>query len=235
MSVTRQVLMVLMLPIMVMQGLWVRRNILRLPAAKGKRKGRCGDESNLRILILGDSAAAGVGVDEQSQALSGQLVEALEQQNHNNFSWRIIARSGLTSAKMLRYLQNRRPETFDVALISLGVNDITRGVGTQKWLALQTDLLELLLGKYGCKQVIFTAIPPLGRFPSLPQPLRWVLGQQAEHKNALLKQLLDDKPAASQLDLTRHVVSSPLARDGFHPSDELYQLWGRAAAAQILK
>ncbi|MGR3528415.1 MAG: SGNH/GDSL hydrolase family protein, partial [Sulfitobacter sp.] len=70
-------LRVLMLPILLAQGFRVRARALRLSEADGPRFGQVGDGPPLSILILGDSSAAGVGVGQQSQALSGQLIRLL--------------------------------------------------------------------------------------------------------------------------------------------------------------
>ncbi len=53
----------------------MRLTVLRLPEAHGERSGCCGNGNELNLLIIGDSAAAGVGVDEQSEALASQLAE----------------------------------------------------------------------------------------------------------------------------------------------------------------
>jgi len=55
----------------------VRLTVLRLPEALGERSGCCGGGNKLNLLIIGDSAAVGVGVDKQSDALASQLAEKL--------------------------------------------------------------------------------------------------------------------------------------------------------------
>ncbi|KAB0649370.1 SGNH/GDSL hydrolase family protein, partial [Burkholderia diffusa] len=49
-------------PLLLMQGRRVRRVTPRLAEAAGPRDGTAGDGPPLRVLVLGDSAAAGVGV-----------------------------------------------------------------------------------------------------------------------------------------------------------------------------
>lgn len=62
------------LPILWWQGRRVKRDTPRLPEAAGARVGVSGAGQPLRVLILGDSAAAGVGVSHQDQALLGQIL-----------------------------------------------------------------------------------------------------------------------------------------------------------------
>lgn len=72
-----------LLPVLFIQGHKVRKNTPRLAEAKGEREGRTGQGKPLSLLILGDSAAAGVGVENQKDALSGAIIQELQ----NEFSY----------------------------------------------------------------------------------------------------------------------------------------------------
>ena len=61
-----------LLPVLFVQGTKVRKNTPRLLEASGDREGIVGKGRPLSLLILGDSAAAGVGVETQQDALSGR-------------------------------------------------------------------------------------------------------------------------------------------------------------------
>ena len=85
-------------PVLLWQGRQVRRNALRLPEAEGPREGVAGTgKVCLRVLIVGDSSAAGVGAKNQTQALAGRLSEALSQRLGGAVVWQLIARSGDTT------------------------------------------------------------------------------------------------------------------------------------------
>ncbi|MCC6374061.1 MAG: SGNH/GDSL hydrolase family protein, partial [Moraxellaceae bacterium] len=64
-------------PLLLTQGMYVRRVTPKLPEPQGARVGVTGTGKPLRLLIVGDSAAAGVGAAHQNDALLGQLVAAL--------------------------------------------------------------------------------------------------------------------------------------------------------------
>ena len=55
-------------PVLLAQGHYVRRVTPRLPEPEGLRQGVEGSGPPLRLLILGDSSAAGVGVATQAEA-----------------------------------------------------------------------------------------------------------------------------------------------------------------------
>ena len=84
-------LRILLGPILLFQGKRVRSGILRLPEPEGPRAGKTGDGPPISVLLLGDSATAGVGAATQSDALSGQLVEWLAAAN--TVRWRLHAKT----------------------------------------------------------------------------------------------------------------------------------------------
>lgn len=218
-------------PLLLMQGLYVRKVTPRLPEAAGARAGEAGTGPALRVLILGDSAAAGVGTAEQQHALSGQLAERLA--GDYRLSWQLWAQNGRNSGQCVALLERQPPEAFDTVLISLGVNDVTGGLALNQWLRQQHRLVELLLGKFSARHVIFTPLPPMHHFPALPQPLRWVLGMRAKQFNQALRGFIDDRPQCSLLAFDLPMQAEFIASDGFHPSAVTYALWAEQAAAAI--
>lgn len=66
-----------LIPALIIQGHQVKKNILRLAEPDGSREGVVGAGKALSVLILGDSAAAGVGVKMQEQALLGSVLREL--------------------------------------------------------------------------------------------------------------------------------------------------------------
>jgi lysophospholipase L1-like esterase len=183
-------------PLLLLQGLKVRRTTPRLAEPKGERIGQTGEHPGMNVLILGDSAAAGVGVDSQQQALLGQVVEQLAPFGELSFS--LFAKTGATTASTLESIKKHCATAhpilgqghFDVIITSLGVNDVTSSLSCDKWLQQQAQLFTLLTERYRPKLILVTAVPPLGLFPALPNPLRWSLGQRAKQFNHKLQQLL---------------------------------------------
>ncbi|WP_170479174.1 SGNH/GDSL hydrolase family protein [Ruegeria arenilitoris] len=222
-----RILRIPLLPVLAVQALHVRRNAQQLPEPIGPRKGRQGHGPRLRLLIAGDSSAAGVGVDYQSQALSGQLVSRLARQYC--VEWRLEATTGHTTQDTLKRLQNL-DATFDVVVTALGVNDVTRLVSQRKFANLQTRLLNHLSKKLGARHVVVTAVPRMERFPALPQPLAWVLGRQSSRLDQSLQCLIKDFPRALHLPLDFPDDPTLAAADGYHPSPKAYQLWAEAVA-----
>lgn len=221
----------LLLPLLLAQAAWVVGNAQRLPEAAGPRRGRSGEGPQLRLLILGDSSAAGVGVQHQSDALAGHLVRLLAMDHA--VDWRLIARSGATTRHALSWMHEDPDLRFDVAVVALGVNDVKNGVPLTRWRAHLTALGHLLRERVGANGLVsFSAIPPLGQFPLLPRPLRTILGRRAL---AFDREMKDIAASTGHRILRPELELEPnlMATDGFHPGPVIYRHWAEAAAEQI--
>ena len=218
-------------PLLLLQGFYVRRVTPRLPEAAGPRNGETGDGPELRLLVLGDSAAAGVGVSNQQQALAGQLVQRLA--DSHQVIWKLWAANGRNSRQCLDLLEHTPAETFDTVVISLGVNDMTGGVSIAAWLKQQQQLAELLCTKFTANRILFTTLPPMHHFPALPQPLRWVLGARAKKFNQALQAFVATRRDCRLLHFDAPMQPDFMAADGFHPSSVTYGLWAEQAAKVI--
>jgi lysophospholipase L1-like esterase len=218
-------------PLLLAQGHWVRRVTPVLPEPDGAREGVAGEGPTLRVLVLGDSAGAGVGASTQDEALAGRIVAALR--DRFRVEYRVIARTGSATADTLRHLERIAPFTTDAVVTSLGVNDVTGGVGVADFLARQARLRELLRGKFSARCIVVSGLPPMGSFAELPQPLRWYLGARARELDEALAASLPDGCGAQHLPLFRRMDRSLLAADGFHPGPAAHAQWGAAAAQRI--
>lgn len=218
-------------PLLLLQGLYVRSVTPRLPEADGARDGRCGAGPPLKLLIVGDSAAAGVGAEFQADALSGQLAARLAATHR--LDWRLWANNGQRARDVLALLERNQAETFDAVLTSVGVNDITGLTGKRRWLAQQRRIWRVLREKYGARHIFVTGLPPMHQFTALPQPLRWVLGQRARQFNRALACAVAESPGCVLVDVDFPIRPAYLASDGFHPGPPAYAHWAEHAAGLI--
>jgi len=217
----------LLAPILIAQALRVRKSAQILPEPPGARQGMSGQGAPLRLLIVGDSSGAGVGADHQSEALSGRLVDALARDHH--VTWRLEAKTGATTATTLDTIATVPRAAYDVAVVALGVNDVTSMVTGRRLLAQRDRLYRILRKDFGARRIIVSGVPPLKNFPLLPQPLRWVLGRTADRFDAALA-------AQGGIEYLRFDIpfdADMMARDGFHPGAAAYRIWGQTLADHI--
>ena len=223
---------VVLSPLLLFQAVHLRQRALRLPEAGGARAGTIGTGQSLRILIVGDSSAAGVGAQTQQTALAGQLALALAP--HFRVEWHLIASTGATTPTTLARLRSADVPAADIVLVILGVNDVTRGGLMEGWLRCHATLRTLLRERTGARRLYIAQIPPLGAFPLLPDPLRWLLGRRASRFDAALCKALKGEVDTAHVTLPATLDAGDMAADGFHPGPVIYAVWAKEMARRIL-
>ena len=225
-------------PLLYAQAQGVRAGVVPLPEPPGPRAGRAGGSSRqLSLLVIGDSSAAGVGVQHQNEALAQPLARLLAQELEAAVDWRLLALTGLTSESTLAFLKAQRVPPADVAVVVLGVNDITQQVPLAQALKHRGEVAIWLEAHAGVRDVLFPALPEMELFPSLPQPLAWWAGQMSRRNNRTQARWAKAWPLAAPR--VQHVPmdglmrSDLMAADGFHPGPMLYARVAARLAAVI--
>ena len=220
-------------PLLVAQALATRRRAPELPEAAGPRQGVVGAGRPFRLLIVGDSSAAGVGVRTQTQALSGHLTRSLAAAAAFEVRWQLIARSGITTAQALELVQRERPQAADVAVVVLGVNDVVDQVPSHRAVAHRAALADWLLAHTGAREIVFAPLPPMQRFPLLPQPLRWIAGSDARRHDDAQARWAAGRDDVAHVPIALNLGVEHMAEDGFHPGEPVYRTCGEALARYI--
>jgi lysophospholipase L1-like esterase len=230
----------LLAPVLMRQGKRVRATTPRLPEAPGPHTGEVGGSGTpVRLLVVGESTAAGVGAANHQEGLTGQVAMHLAAQTGRPVRWRVIGRNGATaSALRERLASDNAGLEADVVVIALGVNDTLRLTPPARWTRSLRQLVDLLRGACGPVPVLLASVPPVGRFPGLPQPLRGVLGMRATVLDRAAARL------AGRMDNVRHVplplpsgADDLFCGDRIHPSPAGYAQIGAAlghAAASVI-
>jgi len=234
-----------LLPVLLAQGRRVRDNALRLPEAAGERHGVAGrGRVALRVLIVGDSSAAGVGVGTQDEAFAGQLAQSLAERTGAAVGWQLVATSGHTAGDAARALAlaGAKLRTADLLVTALGVNDVLDQTRPAQFLAALDEIHALAVTRAQVTHTWHCGLPPLGTFALLPQPLRWILGRDASHLDGALVRHLEGQATRLHLplpdaprvpDRDDATPEGWMARDGFHPGLLGYRQWGRQVAEAI--
>ena len=225
-----------LIPALVIQGNRVKKNTLRLPEPEGAREGQTGTGNKLSLLILGDSAAAGVGVEHQDDALLGAILHELK--NDFEIDWKLQAKTGDTSSKVIHALDQIEVQHYDVIVTSVGVNDVTKLIPVEVWIQKQEQLYSKIQQKFSPKLIIAAGVPPMNMFPALPNPLAWLFGQYAKQMNQQLENFVNQQVNMQwiEYDIEKYrAMNLQMAADGFHPSKEVYTLWGQEVAGKIRK
>ncbi|MBC7715450.1 MAG: SGNH/GDSL hydrolase family protein [Pseudorhodobacter sp.] len=222
-------------PLWVTQALLIRSRTPLLPEAQGERSGEVGDGALLRVLIVGDSSAAGVGVATQRQAFSGYLTRALAKKMSRRVRWNLVARSGISSAQALAMVQQAAPAVVDVAVVLLGVNDVIEQLPSRHAVAHREQLADWLISQRGARHVMFSPLPPMGEFPVLRPPLRWIVRADAQRHDRALAQWAATRSDVWHVPIAIKLSAAGMAADGFHAGEPVYKVCGEAVADFISK
>ncbi|XQE68048.1 SGNH/GDSL hydrolase family protein [Pseudomonas sp. P3C3] len=223
------------LPLALPLALHTRRTALRLPPAAGAQSGLAGaglGGAPLRLVLIGESTVAGVGVEAQEAALAGQLAQALAARLQRPVAWRACGENGITAGEACeRLLPLALSEPADLVLLVFGVNDTTHLSSLARW----EDSLRALSRALSARgeRVVFTGVPPIQHFSALPWLLRRLLGLRAALLDAELRRL-SAQECAQYARLELEFAEEYLARDGYHPSALGYRVWGEGLAEQLI-
>lgn len=220
-----------LIPIILAQGFWVRQSVPKLAEAKGPRKGVSGSGKPIRMLIAGDSSAAGVGASHQAQALVGCLLSQLEADFR--VDWKLIANTGWSTPDLHGFLHTLPKTSYDIVLTATGVNDITSRQSISACLREQVKLVTLLREQFSVQHILISGLPPVHRFPSLPEPLRASIGDRAKRLDNAIRSWSCQQPDCDHIQLDFPVGVENMAADGFHPGPNIYAMWATAAAVLI--
>lgn len=217
-------------PVLLPQAKWVRRTALRLPEAAGPREGVVGEgEPGLRVLVVGDSSAAGVGVADQAQALALPLAKEISSNLGAAVGWQLVAQTGVNTREAIALVSRTRVNAADVAVVVLGVNDVSSQTTATQFIGDLQKLVSLL----GVKRVVFAGLPPMHLMSAVPHPLRWYLGRYSAWLDAALREWCAAQGhgyCASDFSTDPRM----LADDGYHPGPLLYPQWAARLAKVAL-
>lgn len=225
-------------PALILQGKYLRKTAIRLPEPAGDRSGLIAVEGRssqpLRLLFVGDSSAAGVGVDWQHEALAQQTAERVAADSQNSVCWELIAKAGANTRDAIELVKSHPAAPADVVISALGVNDVTSQNSAKRFINDYKELLAVVAQRTGATAAVVSGLPPLHILPAAPQPLRWYLGQCAKRLDSALQGLTRESTSVGFVSLA-WAKASDMARDKFHPGKSQYRHWAQLVAEQVLR
>jgi lysophospholipase L1-like esterase len=187
----------------------------------------------LRLLIAGDSSAAGVGVVHPARGPGRATGRPPGAGLRARVHWRLVARPGLTTAGPCTCCSAKRPPQADVVVMVTGVNDVVDQVPSHRAICAREALANWLRNTQSVQHVAFAPLPPVHHFPGLPQPLRWVAGADAQRHNARWSAGPAHAGRCVQRGHANAAQDGLMAVDGFHPGAAAYRYCATAIAQHM--
>lgn len=126
----------------------------------------------IRIVLLGDSSAAGYGVDRVEDTPGAQLASGVATQANRRVHLRAFAKIGAKSSDLRAQIEAALPTDPDLAVILIGANDVTHTVLPSQSVQQLAEGVRRLR-EAGCTVVVGTC-PDLGTIKPIAPPLKQV-------------------------------------------------------------
>lgn len=196
-----------------------------------------GDGAPLRLVVAGDSTAAGVGATTTEATVGGRLAAAVAVETRRHVTLESVAVSGARTADLPEQARAAVGMDPTVVVVLVGANDATHPGSLS---ALQRDLARgVRLLREGGVEVVVGSCPDMGAARNFAQPLRTVVGWQGK-RVARAEAAAAATAGGVVVPLGRltgpafRADPSNLASDLFHPSDHGYRLWADALLPAML-
>jgi len=205
-----------------------RRTIPMAQEPPPRCDGRYGVEHegpDIRLAVIGDSSAAGYGVERARDTTGALLAAGISERLGRPVDLRCHAFVGALSATLPRQVARALAHRPDLAIILIGANDVTHRVKVTVSASYLVDAVTTLR-EAGAKVVVCTC-PDLGTIRPIRPPLRW-LARKWSRELAAAQAVVAVQAGARAVSLgdllgPRFATAPELfAPDGFHPSADGY-------------
>lgn len=205
--------------------------VQRLPDAARPWEGELAGPRRLRLLVVGDSTAAGTGAATQEEALPGSLAREIQARTGRGVLWRSVGENGATVERFLdRHLSTALSRPADLVFVSLGANDALKARSARAFARELHVLLETVSDRMPTARIVMSNLPIFIRFELLPEPTRSTLYRHSRNLERAAREVIARNPRWMITDRVPPPYGPDFfASDGFHPSASGYADWARWA------
>jgi lysophospholipase L1-like esterase len=189
------------------------------------------DDKKLNYLALGDSYTIGESVDIIDR-FPVQLVNKLKFDGYDFYMPDIVAKTGWTTDELLSGIEDiELKKNYDLVTLLIGVNNQYRGRDIDNYKEEFEELLQKAIAFSGDKKekVIVVSIPDYGVTPFGKKKGRKKIGNEIDQFNAANLAIAKKYEIAyvdvTEVSRTAYRKTNLVAKDGLHPSGEMYSLW----------
>lgn len=224
-----------MLPVYAWQGYRLRQKIERLLPAPVPQSGVLGSkEPGFRLLIIGDSSVASVGMERLEHTLSYNIADQVHARTSRAVQWQSAGCNSATSADLRDFVvPHIGSRDFTHVIVAVGTNDMKNFHAISRFKKSFGTLLYALRTRFPDSKIIWTPIADMNKFPALPKQLARILAARATLINEQGKQLCYER-GVTYSEPVPIEISDGFARDGFHGGPAGYRVWGEHLADYIL-
>ena len=132
--------------------MWLRKKVMRLLPPQDPPEGLClGQKYGLKIIGLGESTMAGVGLPKHSETLTGLTASRLNAMTDQSIEWKILAENGLTIEQLNELIKKQDLLDAEIIMVAIGGNNVFKLTSLWKLEKQLKNCLFLLKKKVGIR------------------------------------------------------------------------------------
>ena len=181
----------------------------------------------IMYVALGDSTGSGVGAREGGYV--ARLFSRLAQRRPGSKLTNLCVSGATTQDLLRRQLDRGVALNPDLVTVGIGINDIGHGLSIEEFAKNYEEILRTLKEKTQA-QIVVANIPDISSAPRIPGPMRNEYQRQIVQFSQRLEEIANrhgvtvfDVHSITKQELPSH--PEYFSSDGFHPSDQGYELW----------
>lgn len=235
MSSAKLLLTWLGLPIYIWQGIGVRMRTDRLLPPTGPNSGEIAGKGDvIRLLVLGDSSAVGIGVEDTRDNLAGHLTHILKERSGRPIEWRTAGFNSATSGQLRDFaVPNLERREYTDIVLSIGTNDVKNLHTLSRFKREFGGLIYALKARFPGARIFWSPALDMRMVPALPSPMNGLMEIRAQAINHLGARLCAERGAIA-VERLPEVTPDGFSRDGFHAGAAGYEYWAGHLADHML-
>ena len=223
-------------PVYVWQGVGLRLRTQRLLPAQGPLRGQIeGSEPVVRLLVVGDSSAASVGIARTENGLAAQLARMIADRPGRSVIWRAAGFNSAADNHVRDFVvPNLKEDDWTHIVISIGTNDTKNFHSAPRFKKDFGGLLYVMRARWPNAKIVWSPVIELSKAPAMPGALGAILDIRAETINRMGIRLCSERGAIAAPRLPVLDPKAGFCSDGFHASDAGYHAWAQHLAPILL-
>jgi lysophospholipase L1-like esterase len=214
-------------PIYAWQGIGVRLRTRRLLPAEGPvTHALPGTGEHVRLLVVGDSSAASVGISRTDGGIAALLAAMVARDTGRPVVWRAAGFNSATAAQLRDFVvPNLAHGDWTHVVLSVGTNDAKNFHTLSRFKRDFGGLLYALKAKFPGARIVWSPVIDMTTVPALPALLARILEIRARAINAMGTRLCHERGAVPASRLPVEDPALGFSTDGFHASEAGYRAW----------
>ena len=191
----KSILSWLLLPIYLPIGIWIRERSPRFGPAANPVSGQYGKgKPKVKLLVVGDSSAASVGIAQAKDGLASQVARWLHEDQNVAVSWKTSGHNSAIAGEVRDIIIPNLPEAeYTHIIMAIGTNDIKNLHTVSRWKKQFGGMIYALRARFPEAQIWWMPIMKMRDVPTIPAPLAFIMQLRTDLLNQKAIELCQER------------------------------------------